>query len=475
MRVTQIGVVSHGKINCPRLGPINCFRLGPINCHRLVDPTARVLTIAVHIMTIAECWVFRDGSFARFIAPFPTLLLALFVNWDMGVEKPTATGGGTRKRHVEDEGGLAGGLAGGRRALTRELRQASDELERRLARSGLAVGSGAAGVRALASASHAAGSPPQERDLRDLRERGHPPLQSLSECGSFGATGHGATAHGAGGAGGAGGGAGGSRQGSLGGGSAIGGSRPRRPAAARGAQVRAQSAQQRPTGTERGRLEEQYQLAQYERHQHEAPLPVGGHMRHMGYGHGHQPSHQRSTATVAGLVAAALDGDGRRPSRAQQQPPPSSKARGAKHRHPRSAAPSHSSNETFEEMYELGGSPRGGGASGQLDYDDAPRTRRRQHAPAAGVTHGGQRWPPPQPIDRIDRSATALLATSGYGQQQQQRGAAPPLRSTAPYRQPPVTRQQARSIVSQHGYAPQQIAPVGRSTRYGGGGYGSLL
>jgi len=409
-----------------------------------------------------------------------------------------ATGGGTRKRQVEEEGDLAGGLFRGRRASTRELRQASDELERRLTRSGLAVGSGAAGVRALASASHAAGSPPQEREQRELRERGHTQLQSLSECGSFGATGHGATGHGAGGAG-------GSRQGSIGGGSfgggsfgggsigggsigggsAIGGLRPpRRPAAARGAQVRAQSAQQRPTGTERGRLEEQYQLAQYERHQHEASPAVGGHTRHLGYGHGHghQPGHQRSTATVAGLVAAALDGDGRRPARAQQQPP-SSKARGAKHRRPpAAAAPSHASNhasnEIFEEMYELGGSPRGGydrggGASSQLDYDDAPRTRRRQHAPAAGAAHGGQRWPPPQ---QIDRPATALLTTSGYGQQQQQqRGAAPPLRSTAPYRQPPVTRQQARSIVSQHGYAPAQIAPVRGSSRYGGGGYGSLL
>ena len=463
MRVTQIGVVSHGKVNCLRLVPINCLRL--------VDPTALALIMAVHIMmTIAELVFWDDNSrLARYIAPFPGLLLAFFVIWDMGVEQPTATGGGTRKRHVEDEGGLAGG----RRALTRELRQASDELERRLTRSGLAVGSGAAGVRALASASQAAGSPPQEREQRDPRDqRGHTQLQSLSECGSFGTTGHGGTGHGAGGAGGA----GGSRQGSIGGGSAIGGLRPRRPAAARGAQVRAQSAQQRPTGTERGRLEEQYQLAQYERHQHhEAVTPVGGHSRHLGYGHGHghQPSHQRSTATVAGLVAAALDGDSRRPSRAQQQQqPPSSKARGAKHRHPRSAAPSHSSNEIFEEMYELGGSPRGGGASSQLDYDDAPRTRRRQHAPTAGPAHGGQRWPPPQ---QIDRPATALLATSGYGQQQQQRGGAP-LRGTAPYRQPPVTRQQARSIVSQHGYAPQQIAPVGRSgSRYGGGGYGSLL
>ena len=76
MRVTQIGVVSHGKINCPRLGPINCFRLGPIICHRLdVDPTALVLTIAVHIMmTIAEL-VFLDNNslLARYIAPFPGL------------------------------------------------------------------------------------------------------------------------------------------------------------------------------------------------------------------------------------------------------------------------------------------------------------------------------------------------------------------------------------------------------------------
>ena len=162
MRVTQIGVVSHGKVNC--------LRLGPINCHRLVNPIAPALIMGVHMMTMAELDFRYDESFARYIAPFPGLLLALFVAWDKGVEQPTATGGGTRKRHVEDEGGLAGGLAGGRHALTRELRQASDELERRLTRSGLAVGSGAAGVRALASASHAAGSPPQERDLRDLRD-----------------------------------------------------------------------------------------------------------------------------------------------------------------------------------------------------------------------------------------------------------------------------------------------------------------
>jgi len=35
-----------------------------------------------------------------------------------------------------------------------------------------------------------------------------------------------------------------------------------------------------------------------------------------------------------------------------------------------------------------------------------------------------------------------------------------------------VTRQQARSIISQHGYAPAQIAPIRSSSRYGGGGYG---
>ena len=76
----------------------------------------------------------------------------------------------------------------------------------------------------------------------------------------------------------------------------------------------------------------------------------------------------------------------------------------------------------------------------------------------------------------MDRPATALLASSGYGQQQWQgqgqgRGGAP-LRGTAAYRQPPVTRPQARSINSQHAYAPAQNAPIRSSSRHGGGGYG---
>merc|ERR1719424_2617489 len=120
-RITQIDVVSHGKINCS-------IRLGPkINCLRLVVPTAFSLIMAASIFTIAESYWDENARFARYIAPF--LLLAHFamcLYWYMVGEQPTeAAARAARAAAVAAAAAAAARVEAAARAAARATRAAA--------------------------------------------------------------------------------------------------------------------------------------------------------------------------------------------------------------------------------------------------------------------------------------------------------------------------------------------------------------